>query len=231
MRTYKLYLIRCGLTQANFDGRYIGTTDLDLCDQGVAELAGLSQQYEYPGVGRVYSSPLKRCVETARLLYPEQTPVTVNELREYSFGSFEGKTAQELRDNILFQKWLQDSSAAAEAGAEPLENFESRIVRGLEKVLRDMMKAQIGDAALILHGGVLATLLSKCGLPKCPASEWNVGSGKGYTLLINLPLWHSSQVGEIFTPIPYGFNQEKVMLDYQRDFSEEAFAALEDEDE
>lgn len=223
MRAYRIYLIRHGLTQANFDGRYIGTTDLDLCEEGAAELLSLQEEYEYPGVGRVYASPLKRCVETARLLYPDLTPITVSQLREYSFGSFEGKTAQELKNNILFEKWLRSSEAAAEAGAEPVSAFEKRVVEGLDLVVRDMMKAQCSDAAVITHAGVIATLLARCGLPQRPVSDWQVGSGKGYTLLINASLWGNARLAEIFTPIPYGFDKEHVMLEYQRELDAESF--------
>ena len=71
MRSYHIYLIRHGLTKANLEGKYIGETDLDLCEEGVSELLSLKEQFVYPAVGRVYSSPLRRSVQTARLLYPE----------------------------------------------------------------------------------------------------------------------------------------------------------------
>lgn len=229
MRAYRLYLIRHGLTQANFDGRYIGTTDLDLCEEGVAELLSLQEEYEYPGAGLVYTSPLKRCVETARLLYPQMTPVVVNELREYSFGAFEGKTAEELKEDPLFEKWLRSSEAAAEAGAEPVAAFEKRVVSGLDRIIRDMMKRQCSDAVVIAHAGVIATLLAKCGLPQRPVSDWQVESGKGYTLLVNASLWGNANLAEIFTPLPYGYDKDHVMLDYQREL-EEADYTLDDMD-
>ena len=42
MKTFKLHLIRHGLTAGNLDGRYIGGgTDLPLCSEGRAQLAEL----------------------------------------------------------------------------------------------------------------------------------------------------------------------------------------------
>ena len=43
MITYKLYIIRPGLTAGNLDGRYIGSTDLPLCREGRDQLLKLAK--------------------------------------------------------------------------------------------------------------------------------------------------------------------------------------------
>lgn len=217
MRTYRLYLIRHGLTSGNLEGRYIGSTDLDLCARGAAELLTLKEQYEYPNVGRVYASPLKRCVETARILYPEMTPVTVDALREYSFGVFENRTPEELKSNPVYRKWLESAQEAIPKGAEPMDQFKERVLEGFHSVIMDMMQSGISDAAVITHGGVITSFLARCGLPKREMMEWKVGSGRGYTLLVNASLWANVRAAEVFTPIPYGTGMDGVMLDYQRE--------------
>ena len=82
MRTYKIHLIRHGLTQGNLEGKYIGSTDLPLCPQGMAQLEGLLQEGEYPPVDRVYTSPLLRARQTAELLFPDRMLVEEPGLRE-----------------------------------------------------------------------------------------------------------------------------------------------------
>ena len=63
----KIYLIRHGLTQGNLEGRYIGcNTDESLCEQGRNQL----QSLHMPLVSRVFVSPMKRCIESAAILYP-----------------------------------------------------------------------------------------------------------------------------------------------------------------
>ena len=57
MKTFKLHLIRHGLTSGNLQGLYIGSgTDIPLCDEGRAQLAELKERFEYlrrgPGAGR-----------------------------------------------------------------------------------------------------------------------------------------------------------------------------------
>ena len=57
MKTFKLHLIRHGLTSGNLQGLYIGSgTDIPLCDEGRAQLAELKERFEYPQVDTVFSS-------------------------------------------------------------------------------------------------------------------------------------------------------------------------------
>ena len=216
MRSYHIYLIRHGLTKANLEGKYIGETDLDLCEEGVSELLSLKEQFGYPAVGRVYSSPLRRSVQTARLLYPEMTPVTVDSLREYAFGAFENKTPEELKELPSYRSWIDSAQKTVPDGAEDPNAFGARVVEGLDRVIRDMMKNHIGEAAVVTHAGVITSILTACGLPRRPLLEWKVESGKGYTLLINAGLWANERMAEVFTPVPYGGGEDEVMLEYQR---------------
>ena len=63
----KLWLIRHGKTEGNKLSRYIGTTDEPLCQEGTEFL----HKMDYPKVQAVYVSPLKRCVQTAEILFRE----------------------------------------------------------------------------------------------------------------------------------------------------------------
>ena len=71
MKGYRISVIRHGRTAANDKGIYIGRTDFPLSDKGAAELAGKMDEFRYPNVARVYSSPLRRCTETAEILFPD----------------------------------------------------------------------------------------------------------------------------------------------------------------
>lgn len=217
MKAYRIYLIRHGLTDANLNGRYIGMTDIDLSEEGVKDLIALRETYTYPNVGRVYSSPLRRSIETARVLYPEMTPVTVDALREYSFGVFENKTPEELMDTDAYKDWLDSTKQTTPEGAEKPDEFGARVIEGMDRIIRDMMKNRISEAAVITHAGVITSILASCGLPRRPLLEWKVESGKGYTLNINAGLWLNEHLVEVFTPVPYGVGQDEIMLDYQRD--------------
>lgn len=216
IKTYKIFLIRHGLTEANLEGWYIGRTDLHLCEEGVRRILALQEQYEYPNVGRVYTSPLLRAVETARLIYPAHTPVTVQDLSECDLGEFENQPLTALQENPAFLSWLENPASPPPGAKETSEDFLKRTVEGIDAVIRDMMKTGVTQAAVITHAGVIQSLLATCGLPKQQASAWMTEDGEGYTLLIHASLWGNTRSFEVFTPLPYGKHPERIMADYQR---------------
>ena len=70
MKSYVIHLIRHGAIDETLSGKYIGTTDPSLSDKGRAALRKLAYESEYPDVKVVFSSPLKRCTETCKILFP-----------------------------------------------------------------------------------------------------------------------------------------------------------------
>ena len=123
MKTFKLHLIRHGVTAGNLQGLYIGSgTDIPLCDEGRAQLAELKERFEYPQVDTVFSSPMLRAVETANILFPNAAHTfTVHDLREAGFGKFENKPVKELVHDEDFKKWITPGSGFVPEGAEPTE--------------------------------------------------------------------------------------------------------------
>jgi Fructose-2,6-bisphosphatase len=118
MKTFKLHLIRHGLTAGNLQGLYIGSgTDIPLCDEGRAQLAELKERFEYPQVDTVFSSPLMRAVETANILFPNAThQFSVHDLREAGFGVFENHPVKELVKNEDFKKWITPARVSCRRG-------------------------------------------------------------------------------------------------------------------
>ena len=60
MKNYTIYLIRHGITQGNLEGRYIGLTDLPLCDEGFYAVTRYAQEHLYPDVQKVYYDRLEQ---------------------------------------------------------------------------------------------------------------------------------------------------------------------------
>ncbi|MDF2566776.1 MAG: Fructose-2,6-bisphosphatase [Oscillospiraceae bacterium] len=186
------------------DAKYIGSTDIDLCEQGIKELQELSVDFEYPFAQIVYSSPLKRCLQTAEVLYPDVLTIPINGMREYDFGDFEDKPMNELKNDERFKVWIESGMTKAPQGGELKQDFDARIEQAFEEVLKDMMSKGITSAALITHGGVIMNLLTLLGLPKRSPLDWTVGNGKGYTVVTSSYLWGSGRVFEVMDTLPYG---------------------------
>ncbi len=196
MKTFKIHLIRHGLTDGNSEQRYIGKTDLPLSGVGVAGLRQYSEENDYPRVDAVYSSPMLRAVQSARILYPSKDIQTVDNLREIDFGDFEGKTAHELEGNPAYADWAAGRINAAPNGEDNTE-FAKRLCVGLNEIVRDMSAKKAEHSAVIMHGGAIMVLLSACALPRKNMVEWTCAAGSGFTLLVTPTLYHSSGIVEV----------------------------------
>ncbi|WP_069989150.1 histidine phosphatase family protein [Massilioclostridium coli] len=226
MKTFKLYMIRHGITQGNLEGKYIGSTDLPLCEQGREEIETLVDTCEYPRVQKVYCSPLKRAVETADIIYPDTFIQKVDALKEYDFGVFENQSLEQLKEDAAFQEWMEGDMDTAPPQGESKEQFQKRLEFGINQIFMDMMQNDITSAALITHGGVIAALLAAYGLPQRGELEWQTKSGKGYTVMTYTQLWMRDQFFEVYDPIPYSTSED--------DFSsmqEYSFWDIEEQDE
>ena len=195
MKSLTLHLIRHGQTAANLEGRFIGTTDLALTMEGADELEKLAAEGIYPPISALYSSPLRRCLQSGILIYPEQTAIPVPNLSEFNFGDFEGKSGAELEDNADYKAWI--SGKAEVPNGETNKDFAVRVCIGLRQIVEDMLSHGINNAAVVTHGGVIMTLLDACALPRKQKFEWISDSGHGYTIKITPSLFHSSGVVEV----------------------------------
>ena len=198
MKTLKIHLIRHGATDANYMGQYIGCrTDLPLSPEGLNELRLLKDDIEYPEIERLYSSPMLRCRQTGAVLYPELDIIPVDDLREYDFGSFEGKTAAELEGNPDFLPWTS-GRLSAPPGGEDNSEFIKRLCVAFNRIVIDMANDGIAEAGIIMHGGAIMMLLGVCALPHRRPVEWTSDNGRRYSLLITPSLYHKSGAVEVY---------------------------------
>ena len=207
MQSYTIHFIRHGFTQGNLDGKYIGSTDLPLCDEAKAQLLELKRQYTYPRGAVYYSSPMKRCTETLELLYPEATPILVNDLRECSFGDWEGKTVEELNGSETFWKWMEGEEAVTPPNGESSMRFMHRVCAAFEKLVEGMLRTNTSSAVVVAHGGTIMAILAAYGLPRAEFADWMMDSGCGYSIRITPGLWMRSMVAEVYDLLPQGIRE------------------------
>ena len=202
MKSYIIHFIRHGAIDATLSGKYIGTTDVPLSDKGKMDLKKLDYEYRYPGTQVVFTSPLKRCTETCRILYPEQNPLSIANLSECNFGEWEGKTAEELKSDPDFEKWLAGDNSVKPPRGESNADFTRRICRMFESIVEGLMKTGTTESVIVTHGGVIMTLLAVYGLPQAKPFEWTMDNGFGYSLRVTPMLWQRDKVCEVFQTIP-----------------------------
>lgn len=158
-------LIRHGESVWNGEQRIQGNQDPPLSERGQLQ-ADLLVRHLPPFVPReaaaVYSSPLRRAVETAERLAAALGArlVLESDLREIGLGGWEGLTVSEIRAAFpgQYERWRDDPAAAPAPGGEPLEEFGRRTAAALAR----MCKAHPRDPlVLVAHGGTIRSLLCR----------------------------------------------------------------------
>ncbi|MEG1782898.1 MAG: histidine phosphatase family protein [Oscillospiraceae bacterium] len=211
MRSYKLHLIRHGLTQGNLDGQYLGSgTDTPLCEQGIERLEALYEKFEYPKPEKLFVSPMKRAIQTAEILFPDEEYTIVSDLRECHFGEFEGKTFSQLMEkDPAFATWLDPKSGYQPKGGEASVDFAQRCVGVLDEIFMYMMKNGIFEAAAVCHGGVIGMMLSLVAFPRKPTSEWTTDNGCGFTVQTTTEMWTRDRAVEALCLQPLGYDHSE----------------------
>ncbi|WP_333646271.1 histidine phosphatase family protein [Candidatus Binatus sp.] len=173
-RGSRLVLVRHGETEGESSIRYHGRTDVALSELGRAQmrLAGRAIGAHRVGGGnfaRIFSSPLVRASEGARIVAGDSAPlITIDEFAEVHFGLFEGLTADEIRERYPdeFARWNDDRLARSYTypAGESRAGFANRVERGLERMLAlwtPRGDSAVDDALLIAHRGVIRAIVQK----------------------------------------------------------------------
>jgi alpha-ribazole phosphatase len=159
MMITRLFLIRHGTTEWNKKRRYCGSTNAGLNSIGRAQAAKLRRRLRDMEFDRIYSSGMKRALQTCGIIFKAGKITIARDLREINFGALEGLTHEEIMENPepSYKKWLKDPFKNHIPGAERMNIFKNRVQKAMKKI------ACINTgktAAVVCHGGVIAIFLS-----------------------------------------------------------------------
>lgn len=172
-----VYLIRHGQTQGNLERRYTGSTDQPLCPTGRAALAGRRG----PAVDALYVSPMRRCRETAAILYPGREQEVVPGLQETDMGAFEGHTYLELKDDPAYRAWLDSGGVSAPPGGESRAQVQKRVLAAFWSIAE--RHGPEDRVALVIHGGTIMALLEALE-PSHDFYRWQADNGCGFRCVL-----------------------------------------------
>jgi alpha-ribazole phosphatase len=150
MRT--IYLIR-HTTPAVARAMCYGQTDLDVTETFRQEAETIRQVLP-DTIGRVYSSPLKRCTLLATELFPDRPVRLSAALMEIHCGDWEMRAWDELPPEEV-GPWMADFVRVRVPGGESYLDLHERVTRCWENITRED-----GDIAIVAHGGVIRSILS-----------------------------------------------------------------------
>ena len=152
-------LFRHGLTEENKRKAYMGWTDSPICEDVREALS--RQTFQSSVYERIVTSDLKRCLQTAHLLFPNQNARVMREFREMHFGRWEGKTYAELAGDPYYEEWIHHPFHSEPPEGESYPAFADRVEKGWQAVCAHMVEESVHRLAIVTHGGVMRYLLSK----------------------------------------------------------------------
>ncbi len=193
--TMTISLIRHGSTAGNLAHRYVGRTDEPLTEEAARTLK--ENRESYPRADFVFTSPMKRCVQTAELLYPEAERRILPEFTEIDFGAFENKNYEELKNDPRYQAWIDSGGTMPFPDGEGMEAFCARscaaFLEACEEVLRAAWEkgppreAAGGiSAAFVVHGGTIMSILGRYSDPNRDYFQWQVKNAEGFSCVLSL---------------------------------------------
>ncbi len=148
----RLVLVRHGETDWSRDGRHTGHTDIPLNDTGRAQARELATVLAGRSFSRVVASPLARAAETARLAGFGDRVELDDDLREWDYGVFEGRTRAEIAEKM--PGWTVWSVPIVDG-----ETLEELGVRA-DRVISSLLPAG-GDVLVFSHGHFVRVLAAR----------------------------------------------------------------------
>jgi broad specificity phosphatase PhoE len=161
MSVTRLFLVRHGATTATEEDRFSGSTSAALSEEGRWQAARLGERLARQNITAIYSSPLSRALETARIVagHCRLEPVTREGLREIDHGHWEGMKREDVERQFSpeYAAWEADPFTFAPLGGE---SGVAVLARALP-VIREIVAAHPGQQLLVVsHKATLRLVLS-----------------------------------------------------------------------
>jgi broad specificity phosphatase PhoE len=150
----QVWLVRHGETEWAKLGRHTGRTDIGLTEIGRQQAQLLGRRLSGRPFALVLSSPLSRAAETARLAGFGDAVTLDDDLREWDYGDFEGRTTVDIRRQ--YTEWTIWTGPWP--GGETPEQVGARADRIIERCLDPSVT---GDVLLFAHGHLLRVLAAR----------------------------------------------------------------------
>jgi len=139
--TTRVLLIRHGATVLSAEDRFAGSTDVELSDEGRNQARALGERLAGADLAAVYASPLRRTIETAKLVIAEHAlePQLDSGLREIDHGRWEQLTRREVEARFTqeYENWEADPFTFAPQGGESGLSVMARALPVLRRIVVD----------------------------------------------------------------------------------------------
>jgi len=154
----KIILIRHGETDYTKQEKCCGQKDVPLNTDGIRQARIMQLYFNSMKIDAVYSSDLKRAVQTAKIVFESNVIYKRKSLREIDFGKFYGSTYAEISKLYpeAYKMFLNNPKDLTIPGGENISKFSSRVVSCFNKIQE---KSAGKTTALVGHINTIRVIL------------------------------------------------------------------------
>lgn len=157
----KIYFIRHGQTDSNSGRRFQGRINTPLNATGLQQAQKMADYFKDIDIDVIYSSSLDRAMHTAEFLATSKQlkVISVDELQEISFGSWEGLSYNEINEKWprQIELFFANPDQCLPPEGESFDVAQKRAVQALKKILQ--REGEQKNIAIVTHGGIIRALV------------------------------------------------------------------------
>ena len=148
----KIYVIRHGETLENANNCLVGRINSSLTLEGINQAKNIAKKFENINIDLIVSSPLDRCIQTAKIISENRIPIEVSDkLLGRDHGEFTGCP----KDSINFDDYWNYNKNIQYEKAESIKDLYDRVVSLIEEL---KIKYKDKNIIIVTHSGVMRVL-------------------------------------------------------------------------
>jgi alpha-ribazole phosphatase len=187
----EVILLRHAETAGNLEKKYIGSTDEPLCREGKMHAL---RSGVMPYVPLVYCSTAIRAVQTATIRFPHARVILTPGLREMDFGIFEGRSANEMVNDLRYRAWVDGDCYGECPRGEGRIGFTRRTAIAFSEVIGENLWRGHRYVVIVAHGGTIMSIMERFARPKRDYYDWHVSPCAGYSVQLDEETWERAPV-------------------------------------
>lgn len=157
----KIYLVRHGEAMGNVLEFFQGRTDAEISSKGKMQLDALAQRFKDINIDVIYSSPLKRTIETAEAVnrYHDVPMILNSDIIEINGGRWEGEKWADLPEKFPheYHLWKTEINKFQAPDGESTQQVYDRMKAAVNKIAAENQGKSV---AVVSHGMSIKAFLT-----------------------------------------------------------------------
>jgi alpha-ribazole phosphatase len=154
-----VYLLRHAQSVANLQQKYCGVTDVPLSENGENSLSHVADFFKDKKMDNIYISPLKRCRQTAEIIFGKEDFIIDDGLIEINFGDWEGLHVSEIekRYEKKWQTYLSGWRKFTFPNGDHLPDYQKKAGQAIRRIVENEKSE---DIAIVSHNAFIKAAIS-----------------------------------------------------------------------